>query len=197
MSSGSLSLYRWPMRLERHARQPDRELLLAAGAVYTQAFDQPPYAEGRDSAEGFYDRVARYQSRAGFRLTLCRSGEEVIGLALSVRAYPGDWWRDRCADALGPLASSQWLEPAIREVVHVAVSPPRARQGAGRLLTQDSLDDPEVTSVVLSCHPSAEPAQALYRSCGFELLTPDFRTAPSQMGYWLMARPPLTRSEGL
>lgn len=176
------------MEAERHHQPPTPHLLNAAGDVYKQAFDQPPYTEGQDSAEGFYDRVARYGPRSGFRLTLCRSGTSVVGLALSAQAYTGDWWRDRCAEALGREGSARWLQPVIREIVHVAVSPQFQRRGAGRLLTEDSLDDPGVTSVVLSCHPNAQAAQALYLSCGFQLLTDDFRTAPGQMGYWLMAR---------
>jgi ribosomal protein S18 acetylase RimI-like enzyme len=181
------------VQIERHGREPDRDLLAAAGAVYSEAFDQPPYHEGLGSAEGFYDRVSKYAARAGFRLALCRSGPDVVGLALSVRALPGDWWRDRCAATLGPEGTARWLEPSIREVVHVAVSPQHQRRGAGRLLTEDALDDPDVASVLLSCHPEARPAQALYLACGFELLTTEFRTAPGQLGYWLMARKPLRR----
>ncbi len=141
------------MRIERHEEPVASDDLIAAGAVYAAAFDQHPYAEGPDSADGFYERVARYGSRSGFRLSLCRSAGDVIGLALSVHAYPGDWWRDRCAEALGAERSAQWLEPVIREVVHVAVSPLYQRQGVGRLLTEDSLADPEAASVVLSCSP--------------------------------------------
>jgi ribosomal protein S18 acetylase RimI-like enzyme len=135
--------------------------------------------------------VHRYASRPGFRLTVSRcDDDELTGLALSVRADRGDWWRDRCAEALGLDRAAEWLEPVIREVVHVAVAPDRQRQGAGRLLTEDAINEPEVASVVLSCHPGAEPAKGLYLSCGFQLLLEDFRTDPGKPGYWLMARRP-------
>lgn len=180
------------MDIERYGQPPLPDVLVAAGTVYEQAFDQPPYTEGPDSADGFYDRVGRYAARSGFRLTLCRSRSDgdVVGLALSVHACPGDWWRDRCAEALGAERAAQWLAPVIREVVHVAVSPRFQRRGAGRLLTEDALRDPEAASVILSCHPAARAAQSLYLSCGFELLTDCFRTAPGQLGYWLMSRRP-------
>lgn len=181
------------MHVERHDLPPAPELLELAGDVYTRAFDRPPYTEGPDSADGFYDRAARYAARPGFRLTLCRSEAGLVGLALSVHAYPGDWWRDRCAEALGPQRAAEWLAAPVREVVHVAVSPTSQRQGAGRLMTEDALDDPAVTSVVLSCHPEARPAQALYLSCGFHRLTEQFRTAPDQASSWLMARRPRQR----
>ena len=41
-----------------------------------------------------------------------------------------------------------------------------------------------------SCRPDARAAQQLYLSCGFEVLTVDFTTAPGQLPYWLMARRP-------
>lgn len=181
------------MHGERYDLSVEPHLLLAAGAVYCGAFGQPPYTEGPDGVARFYERVARYTSRPGFRFTLCRADKAVVGLALSVHAFPGDWWRDRCADALGPADASRWLEPPIREVVNVAVSPAHQRQGVGRLLTDDALEDTEATSVVLSCHPDARPAQSLYLSRGFEVLAEDFRTAPGQVGYWLMARRPQRR----
>lgn len=70
--------------------------------------------------------------------------------------------------------SKKWLEPAIRGVVHVAVAPQHQRRGAGRLLTEDALDDDTVTSVVLSCHPDAHAAQSLHwlmarRACQAEI----------------------------
>jgi hypothetical protein len=40
---------------------------------------------------------------------------------------------------------------------------------------------------VLSCHPAAEPAQRLYLSRGWTLVTETFRIGDG-MGYWLMAR---------
>ena len=61
---------------------------------------------------------------------------------------------------------------------------------AGRLLTMDVVDDSKVAAVALSGHPSATPAQALCRSCGFETLLAHFRTQPGQLGHMLMARRP-------
>lgn len=178
------------MDVERQLAAPPPHMLEAAALVYGRAFAEAPYGEGPHQAGEFVDRVVRYADRPGFRLTLCREGALVIGLALSVHARAGDWWRDRVAEALGPEDAAQWLDPVVREVVHVAVDPTARRRGVGRLLTEDALDDGDVTAVVLSCHPDAQAAQRLYRACGFRTLSDDFRTAPGQLGYLLMARPP-------
>jgi ribosomal protein S18 acetylase RimI-like enzyme len=176
--------------VERHEQPPPPDVLDAAASVYERAFAQPPYS-GADTAGDFLDRVARYAERPGFRLALSRSDGDVAAVALSVHAHPGDWWRDRCAATLGPDSAAEWLEPVIRELVHVAVAPERQRRALGRSLTEDTLDDAEAAAVVLSCHPGAEAAKRLYLSCGFEVLATDFRTAPDALGYWLMARRPL------
>lgn len=185
------------VRMERHHQVPPADVVGATTSVYGRAFAEPPYFEGAEHEAALVERLQRYAERPGFRLTLCRSGEgedaPVVGMALSVHARAGDWWRDRVAAALGPKAASAWLEHCIREVVHVAVDPGGRRQGVGRLLTEDALDDAEVANVVLSCHPDAAPAQALYRSCGFQTLSDDFRTGPEQPGFLLMARPPAPR----
>lgn len=87
---------------------------------------------------------------------------------------------------------AEWPAAPVREGVHVAVSPLSQRQGAGRLMPEDALDDPAVTSVVLSCHPEARPAHARYL-VRVHLLIEQFRTVPEQPGAWLTARRPRQR----
>jgi ribosomal protein S18 acetylase RimI-like enzyme len=111
-------------------------------------------------------------------------------MSLSVQAREGDWWRDHAAASLSPDVVEQWLGGVVREVVHIAVVRDVQRRGLGRALVDDVLADPEVQAVVLSCRPDALPAQQLYLSCGFHVLTTDFTTAPGQLPYWLMARRP-------
>ena len=56
------------------------------------------------------------------------------------------------------------------------------------MLTEDTLGDPDVASVVLNCHPNAPAARALYENCGFQTILNNFRAAPGQQGFLLMAR---------
>lgn len=156
--------------------------------VYFAAFSAPPYGESPATRADLQERVIRYSKRPGFRLTLVTSAGGTAGMAMSVHAREGDWWRDRAAAALPAARAQDWLEGVVREVVHVAVCPEKQRCGIGTALVEDALKDPGATAVVLGCRPDALPAQQLYLRRGFQVLTEEFTTAAGQMPYWLMAR---------
>lgn len=178
--------------MRRVERRPSKDEVAAATAVYAAAFREPPYCESADDVAALSERLETYAARGGFRLTLACVDERCVGMSLSVSAAEGDWWRDTAAVAVGPDAA-RWFGGRIREVVHLAVAPDVQRRGIGAALVADLLDDGDAHAVVLSCRPDAEAAQQLYLSAGFEVLTKDFRTAPGQLGYWLLARGPASR----
>jgi GNAT superfamily N-acetyltransferase len=169
---------------------PEPGPLAEAAAVYAAAFGQAPYHEDEQQAAAFSERVLRYaRERGGFRFATARGDDgHLAGLALAVLARPGDWWRDRAAAALTGQDARRWLGDLCLEVVHVAVRPAVQRQGAGTLVLDALISGAPAPTGVLSCHPDARPAQQLYRSQGWALLTESFRTAEGQPGYWLMAR---------
>jgi ribosomal protein S18 acetylase RimI-like enzyme len=157
-------------------------------AVYGAAFGQPPYAETAADAELLRERVTRYAGRNGFRLLTADQDGNVVAFALAVRAYPGDWWRDNVAKAIGPELAARWLPPGVLEVVHVAVDPAWQRRGLGRALlagiTQDP--DPAVRAASLSCDRNAIPAQRLYLAEGWQLITSELTFGPGMEPRWLM-----------
>jgi ribosomal protein S18 acetylase RimI-like enzyme len=170
---------------------PDPGELAEATAVYAAAFSEPPYREHEQQAAAFAERVRRYAGeRDGFRFVTSRDEDgRLTGLALAVLARPGDWWRDRAAAALTDDDVRRWLGDLSLEVVHVAVQPALQHRGIGRRLHGALISGRPAPTGVLSCHPDAEPAQRLYLSQDWTLLTEQFRTGgPDQLGYWLMAR---------
>jgi GNAT superfamily N-acetyltransferase len=164
--------------------------LAEATAVYAAAFGQAPYHEDAQQSAAFTQRVLRYaRERDGFRFATSRDDEgRLTGLALAVLARPGDWWRDKAAAALALEDARRWLGDLCLEVVHVAVRPTLQHRGIGRRLHDALISGRPAPTGVLSCHPAAIPAQRLYLRRGWTLLTEEFRTAPDQPGYWLMAR---------
>jgi GNAT superfamily N-acetyltransferase len=179
------------MQVSVAATAPDPESLAEATAVYAAAFREPPYHEDEQQAAAFTERVLRYAAeRDGFRFATARDDEgRVTGLALTVLARPGDWWRDQAAAALSGQDVRRWLGDLCLEVVHVAVPPALQRRGIGQRLHDALIAGKPAPTGVLSCHPEARPAQQLYLRQGWTLLTEEFRTGgPGQLGYWLMAR---------
>ena len=114
--------------------------------------------------------------------------DRVIGFALAVRAYPGDWWRDKAAGSFGPDLAARWLPPGVLEVVHVAVDPNRHGRGIGRQLLT-SLTSESGQGAVLSCDPAAIPAQRLYLFQGWQIITAELSYLPGMPPRWLMGLP--------
>jgi ribosomal protein S18 acetylase RimI-like enzyme len=176
------------MQIDLITTVPDAGQIRDARACYAAAFGQAPYHETGEQAAGLDERLVRYAAtRDGFRLVIARAPDgQPTGMALAVLAGPGDWWRDRAAAALTEAQSARWLGERCLEIVHVAVPPAAQRQGIGRAMHDVLISGRPAPTGLLSCHPRAEPAQQLYLSRGWSVLTTDF--AAGDIGYWLMAR---------
>jgi GNAT superfamily N-acetyltransferase len=174
--------------------QPPEPVVDGCVRTYAAAFGQPPYHESAADAELLRERIARYAGRAGFQLLVAAEAGQVIGFALAVRAFPGDWWRDKVAGAIGAGLAGLWLPPGVLEVVHVAVDPARQRQGVGRALLASLVPEYAASGGVLSCDPAALPAQQLYLSAGWRLITDQLSYLPGMPARWLMGIEP--RHEG-
>ena len=167
---------------------PSEQTLREATAVYREAFGEPPYGEKPELAQAFAERVERYaRERDGFRLvTACADDGVVTAIGLAVLARPGDWWRDRVAAAIPGPQAGEWLGAACLEVVHLAVSPRAQGRGLGRLTHDVLIAGKPAPTAVLTVHPAAAPAQRLYLSRGWTILTD--RLARDGADYWLMGR---------
>jgi GNAT superfamily N-acetyltransferase len=185
------------MDIQRYTDQPPAAIVDGCIGVYAAAFGQPPYRESAADAELLRERIARYAARDGFLLAVHGgAASQVAGFALAVRAYPGDWWRDQVAGAIGPELTERWLPPGVLEVVHVAVDPPMQRHGIGRSLLASLAEgatagrqragsaNPGVA--VLSCDAAAVAAQQLYLSQGWQLITAELTYLAGMPPRWLM-----------
>ena len=169
---------------------PKTTTLDEALAVYQAAFGQPPYGETAEMAQEFAERVQRYaREREGFRLVTARDDDgRMIAIALAVLARPGGWWRDKVAAAISLSLADRWLGESCQEIVHLAVTPDAQGRGVGRLVHDVLIAGRPARTAILSVHPQAGPAQRLYQSRGWTVLTNEFRTQPDQLAYWVMGR---------
>ena len=137
------------MPIKRWSRSPRSSAVEACRSIYSAAFSQPPYCEDPSCGELFVQRVKKYSQRPGFALDVATYEGLAVGFALSVVASPGDWWRDRVAEFLGPARATEWLGSACREIVHVAVAPEHQGHGHGKSLIDHLLGTASARTAVL------------------------------------------------
>jgi GNAT superfamily N-acetyltransferase len=170
------------MKAELFIGEPPEQAIDSARAVYAAAFGRPPYHEGPEQADEFVSRLRRYaEERDGLRLALV----DDVAVGLAVLARPGDWWRDRAAEAVGPDPAHRWLGDLCLEVVHLAVHPGAQGLGLGKLTHDLLLAGSPAPTAVLACNPRATPAYGLYQSRGWTTLT---ESLPFGGSSFLMAR---------
>jgi len=167
---------------------PAAQSLMDASAVYLDAFAERPYGETPDMARAFAERVERYAAeRDGFRLVTARDdGAAMCAIGLAVRARPGDWWRDQIAAAIPAAQAGEWLGELCLEVVHLAVVPRAQGRGLGRVVHDVLIAGRPAPAAMLTVHPAATPAQRLYLSRGWTIVSDRLPTGGPD--YWLMGK---------
>lgn len=157
------------MRATMLSTVPDDDLLADAVDVYAAAFSGPPYHEGPEQADAFWERVERYAAeRDGFRLAAVSADvERVDAIGLAVLARPGDAWRDQVAGVLGPAGADKHLGELCLEIVEVAVRPSMQGSGLGRLTHDLLVAGSPAPRGVLACHPEAPAPRSLYAARGW------------------------------
>jgi ribosomal protein S18 acetylase RimI-like enzyme len=115
--------------------------------------------------------LPRHARRRGFRFLAARDGEGRLGgFTYGYRGGPGEWWHDHVATALGPDGVARWLVPGHFELVELGVRPDLRRRGLGRRLHDELLAPLDAPTAVLSTEQENEPALALYRGCGWQVI---------------------------
>jgi ribosomal protein S18 acetylase RimI-like enzyme len=145
-----------PSVLERHRGEVE--------ALWRLAF--PATTEERLS-----EILPRHTQRRGFRFLAARDEDGMLaGFVYGYLGGPGEWWHDHVAAALGPEEVSRWLAPGHFELVELGVRPDVRRRGLGGRLHDELLARVDAPTAVLSTEQDNEPALALYRNRGWELI---------------------------
>jgi ribosomal protein S18 acetylase RimI-like enzyme len=122
------------------------------------------------------DRVGeilpRHVVRDGFRFLAAFDGDVLAGFVYGYRGGVGQWWHDRVALALGTEGRGRWLASGHFELTELHVHAERRRQGIGGALHDAVVTGLDSTTAVLSTQTDNEPALALYRSRGWQVIVP-------------------------
>ena len=126
-----------------------------------------------DASRARIDEILpRHAERDGFKFLGAFAEGRVAGFVYGYRGAAGQWWHDRVAAALGPNGTERWLPPWHLEFTELHVRREFRRRGIGGTLHDSLLDAVDAPTAVLSTQTDNEPAIALYRGRGWQVIVP-------------------------
>ena len=126
-----------------------------------------------DASRSRIDEILpRHVGRDGFRFFGAFADERLAGFVYGYLGAEGQWWHDRVAAALGRDGSERWLAPGHFEFTELHVRDEFRRRGIGGELHDTVLDGIDSPTAVLSTQTDNEPALALYRGRGWQVIVP-------------------------
>jgi ribosomal protein S18 acetylase RimI-like enzyme len=127
--------------------------------------------------------------REGFRFrgALVPDGR-LVGFAYGYLGGPGQWWHDLVSEAMSESNRARWLAPGHFELVELHVRPDSRRQGIGGRLHDALLEGLPSPTAVLSTQTDNEPALALYRRRGWQIVVRELRFQPAGRPYAILGK---------
>jgi ribosomal protein S18 acetylase RimI-like enzyme len=133
--------------------------------------------------------VRRHLEREGFRFFAEHDeAGRLAGLAYGYRGAAGEWWHDLVASAMDEETRARWLVPGHFELVELAVRPDLRRRGIAGRLHDALLEGLDAPTAVLSTEVDNEPALALYRSRGWQVVLPEIDFGPGFPPFLVMGK---------
>jgi ribosomal protein S18 acetylase RimI-like enzyme len=115
-----------------------------------------------------------------------RSGGRLAGIAYGYLGARGQWWHDIVSRAMSRRDRNRWLVPGHFELVELHVAPAFRRRGIGGRLHDALVAAVDGPTAVLSTQVDNEPALALYRRRGWQVVVPSLRFGPGGEEYAIL-----------
>ena len=116
--------------------------------------------------------LPRHVERRGFRFVAATSGGRLAGFTYGYLGEAGQWWHDLVASAMTREQRDRWLAPGHFEYTELHVGPEFRRIGLGGRLHDALLEGLDSRTAVLTTQVDNEPALALYRGRGWQIVVP-------------------------
>jgi len=159
---------------------------VGAEAALTSLLPQIPAVWVGVADDRLHEILPRHASRDGFRFMTARAAGRLVGIAYGYVGAAGQWWHDIVSAAMTDHQRRRWLGPGHFELVELHVHPDYRRQGVGGRLHDALLAETEAPTAVLSTEPENEPALALYRQRGWEIVIPELYLEPAGAAYAIL-----------
>lgn len=132
------------------------------------------------------DILPRHAARPGFRFLAAEEQGRMVGFSYGYLGGPGQWWHDLVSAAMTAEQHRHWLAPGHFEFVELHVRPAFRRQGIGGKLHDALLQGLDSRTSVLSTQVDNDPALALYRGRGWQIVVPELRFTAGGVPYSIL-----------
>lgn len=135
--------------------------------LYGLVYNEPPYYEGPAEVTAFRARFEEQRKEAGFSLTSCSNGRELLGYLYGFTVKSRSTWWETLLTSIRPGESAERLQMDTAFVSELLVRSDVRRCGIGRTLHDRFLAPRTESQALLLVHPDAYVAQTAYARWGW------------------------------
>ncbi|MBA3822847.1 MAG: hypothetical protein H0X24_02945 [Ktedonobacterales bacterium] len=157
-------------------------------AAWRDAFAEPP--SGPRAARELNDQLLRHGTLPGFTGCVARdtATERIQGMVYGFSNLPGQWWRDRVAQAMGPTRTQDLLDDSFC-LMELGIIRAARRQGIAEALVGAVLAQQPHPQALLSTQSDNRGALAFYLATGWHVVAPRMSFGLGFAPYDILWRP--------
>lgn len=154
-------------------KQIDADTRKALARIYLAAYGDASLPESRLDAENFVSStIARHSRRAGFRMVLATTDDEISGYGYGFTGRHGQFWSDWLSGTAPADIVESWVGDHF-ELVDIVVDPAHRGQGIAGLLHDNLVEGLPQERALLATAPDDGAAARLYAGRGWQILVPE------------------------
>lgn len=169
-------------------KQIDGGIRNALAAIYLAAYGDPSLPESQLDADNFASStIRRHARRAGFRMVVATTDDQVSGYAYGFTGKRGQFWSDWLSGTAPAHIVETWVGDHF-ELVDIVVDPAHRGQGIAGLLHDHLVEGLPQERALLATTPDDGAAARLYGGRGWQILVPEIDGAKALYGLDLAVR---------